>query len=244
MDRIPSYSGCRQYRENLAAALAEADLVDTMDVVTVPPYGQRPGFAAPFRRALLDALDDGHDARAVMASQTHVLFTTHSIPESMALASGPDADRPDGPPGRYEQWHLDIADRIMAGLDVPWRLVFQSRSGPPQVPWLGPDINDALREEAAMGVRRVILIPIGFISDHVEVIWDLDNEAAATAADLGMELVRIPTPGVDPAFVSTLADAIGDALEGRRPDTGWCSTTCCRNARGDLPTVPGLPTAV
>jgi ferrochelatase len=158
----------------------------------------------------------------------------------MALGSGPDEGRPAGLPGRYEQQHLDVAARVMTDLDVPWRLVFQSRSGPPQVPWLEPDINDAIREEAAAGRRAVIVVPIGFVSDHVEVVWDLDHEGADTAAEVGIAMIRVPTPGIDPDFVAALGDAIQEACDGAAPVSALCSTTCCTNARGEQPTIPGL----
>jgi ferrochelatase len=110
----------------------------------------------------------------------------------------------------------------------------------PQVPWLEPDVNDALRESAERGRRQVLLVPIGFISDHMEVLWDLDNEARATADELGLELVRLPTPGVHAAFVGLLADLLASAVPGvGGPAVGYCSSTCCRNAREDRPVVPG-----
>lgn len=234
-----SYSGCRQYRENLAGALTETGLDGVLDIAKLLPYYARDGFVQPFAggvRAALLALE----ARGIPADATAVLFTTHSIPTSMALGSGPDEGRPTELPGRYEQQHLDVAARVMTDLDVPWRLVFQSRSGPPQVPWLEPDVNDAIREEAAAGRRAVILVPIGFVSDHVEVVWDLDHEGAATAAEVGIEMVRVPTPGIDPDFVAALVDAIQEAYDGATPMSGLCSTTCCANPRAEQPTVPGL----
>lgn len=237
-----SYSGCRQYRENIAVALAQSGLEGDLDVVKLLPYYARDGFVQPFAggvRAALAALE----ARGVREDDMVVLFTTHSIPTSMALGSGPDEGRPTELPGRYEQQHLEVAARVMTDLDVPWRLVFQSRSGPPQVPWLEPDINDAIREEAEAGRRAVVVAPIGFVSDHVEVVWDLDHEGAATAAEVGIEMVRVPTPGIDPDFVAALGDAIQEAVDGVIPTSGLCSATCCANARGEQPTIPGLTRA-
>jgi ferrochelatase len=237
-----SYSGCRQYRENLAVARTEAGLDGDLEIAKVHPYYDREGFVAPFRRAVAEALAQaaaaGHAADEVL-----VLFTTHSIPTAMALGSGPDEGRPADLPGRYEQQHLHVAEQVMSGSDVPWRLVFQSRSGPPQVPWLEPDVNDALREAAAAGVRSVVIAPIGFISDHVEVIWDLDHEARETADELGLEMVRVPTPGTDPAFVADLVDVFDDSLTGRVPATLLCTSTCCANLRTPLPVVPGVASA-
>ena len=233
----PSYSGCRQYRENLADARAEAGLDDVLAIRVVGPYFHRAGFVAPFADALAGVLADVPED-VIDEGALEVLFTTHSIPVSMDQSAGPDDGRPADGMGRYVAAHLEVARAVMAQVraGVPWRLVYQSRSGPPQVPWLEPDVNDALRESAAQGRRRVILVPIGFISDHMEVVWDLDNEARATAGDLGLDLVRVPTPGVHPAFVDTLVDLLMEA-----PDhgSGSCSSTCCRNARGDRPVVPG-----
>lgn len=244
-----SYSGCRQYRENLAAALAETGLADEMAIVKIRPYFDQPGLAAPFATGVSDALDI-LASRGVEVARTHVLFTTHSIPESMALSSGPEAIRPAELPGTYERQHLDLAARVMRSASggrsgaPDWSLVFQSRSGPPQVPWLEPDINVALTNLAAQGTTAVIVAPIGFVSDHVEVIWDLDHEAAAEADRLGLQMIRIPTPGASAAFVGALADLVQEALDGAVIEhaSTWgdlCSRGCCPNARVDLPVVVG-----
>lgn len=237
-----SYSGCRQYRENLAGALADAGLTGRLEVAKARPYYARDGFVEPSADGVVAAL-----AGVVDAAEARVLFTTHSIPVSMAEAAGPDDARA-GLPGLYERQHLDVAGRVMAAVaastglgPVEWRLVFQSRSGPPQVPWLEPDIGDAVREAAADGVRRVVAVPIGFVSDHVEVVWDLDHEAREIADEVGIELVRVATPGVDARFVDALVDVIADAAAGMATsaDSTLCSATCCRNARADVPVVPG-----
>lgn len=234
----PSYSGCRQYRENLAGALSEAGLQDELDIEVVGPYYDRDGFRRPFADGLEEALAAA-SREDVSEQDITVLFTTHSIPTGMDEASGPDGQRDDGPPGLYTRAHLEVARAVMerTGSAVEWRLVFQSRSGPPQVPWLEPDVNDALEEEAEAGITHAILVPIGFISDHMEVVWDLDNEAAATAQRLGIGLARVPTPGVHAAFVGLLADEL---LAEDRPPCGFCADSCCRNARGDRPVVPGI----
>lgn len=237
-----SYSGCRQYRENLAVALDEAGLASDMEIVKARPYYARPGFAAPFVDGVVDALAGVTDPASV-----RVLFTTHSIPVSMAEAGGPDELR-QGLPGLYERQHLDVAQRVMSAVEaatqlspIDWRLVFQSRSGPPQVPWLEPDIGDAVREASAEGVASVVVVPIGFVSDHVEVIWDLDHEAREIAEETGIGFARVATPGVDPRFVGSLVDVLSDALAGQptSTDASLCSSTCCRNARADLPVVVG-----
>lgn len=245
-----SYSGCRQYRENLAQALAESGLADDLTIAKIRPFHDRSGFIEPFAAGVAQALAD-LARRDVDIGQIHVVFTTHSIPESMALMSGPADDHADAPPGAYERQHLDVAARVLRAAvgndcDAPaWSLAFQSRSGPPQVPWLEPDINTALADLAANGVTSVIVVPIGFVSDHVEVIWDLDHEAAETAAHLGLHLTRVPTPGTDASFVTALADLVQEALNGpdlqHAPDwASLCSGACCPNAHADLPVVAGV----
>jgi protoporphyrin/coproporphyrin ferrochelatase len=235
-----SYSGCRQYRENLAQALDQAGLGDQLEVRKVPPYFDRNGFRQPFVDGVLDALVGVEDA-----SEVEVLFTTHSIPEAMAEGSGPDSLR-QGLPGLYERQHLEVArdimDRVLTARSWPaidWRLVFQSRSGPPQIPWLEPDICDAVRQAAESGKEAVVVVPIGFVSDHVEVIWDLDHEANEAAQEAGIGFTRVATPGVDPRFVASLVDAVSEVLDDTfaAPLPDLCATTCCRNARADLPVI-------
>ncbi len=240
-----SYSGCRQYREDLGTALAESGLGSALDVVKVRPYADRPGFLSPMAADLASVLDGLADTDG----PCHVFFTTHSIPDAMAMASGPE---PSSSPasGLYVRQHLRAAERIIEmtaerlGRDVPWSLAYQSRSGPPQVPWLEPDINDALREAASGGVRTAVLVPIGFISDHVEVVWDLDTQACQTAAELGLGFHRVATAGVATAFVSALADLVEEAsgtttLEHDEPWARMCGTGCCVNPRSDRPVVQG-----
>ncbi len=231
------YSSCRQYREDVGLALAGADL--GLEVRKLPPFYDLPGFAQTITDLLLAALPADLD---LAASSTRLVFTTHSIPESAALAAGPTGNA-------YVDQHRWVADRVAAALQVatgiakPWDLVFQSRSGPPSVPWLEPDVNDALRDFAAAGTTDVILVPIGFLSDHMEVIWDLDTQAMETAADLGVRLVRTPTVGTHPGFVGTLADRIVTELATGSPDPApgeFCYGTCCANPRRNAPTVPGL----
>jgi protoporphyrin/coproporphyrin ferrochelatase len=237
-----SYSGCRQYRENLADALSDAGLTSEVDVAKLPPYFHLDGFSDPFGAGLADALTAA-TADGATPGTIRVLFTTHSIPLSMAEAAGPDELRA-GLPGLYERQHLEVAARVMNaacpdadGSQPTWQLVFQSRSGPPQMPWLEPDVCDAIRTAAGEGIDTVIVVPIGFVSDHVEVVWDLDHEARDVAAELGVAFHRVATPGIDPAFVSGLVDLVVEAASS--PTGPLCSTTCCANARGDRPVVPG-----
>jgi ferrochelatase len=129
--------------------------------------------------------------------------------------------------------------------------VYQSRSGDGHVPWLEPDINDALHAAAGEGIAAAIVVPIGFTSDHVEVAWDLDHEAAETAAALGIRMIRVATPGTDPAFVRGLVDLVGERLHGMAPRAetslgpwpGTCAAGCCPNLRRELPAVAGADSA-
>jgi ferrochelatase len=234
-----SYSGCRQYREDLAGALAATGLAGEVTITKVRPYGYLPGFVATMADGLRDAL-----AQAAAAGDgLHVFFTTHSIPDTMAAAAGP------GGTGAYVAQHLDVAERILTGATEAngaapaWSLVYQSRSGPPQVPWLEPDINDALRDASRAGVSEVILVPIGFISDHIEVVWDLDTQARQTAEELGLAFHRVQTAGCDQRFVAGLADLVeiavnGGSLDPTPPWGGTCSTDCCVSARSTKDVVP------
>ncbi len=257
-----SYSSCRQYREDFAMALSATGLVGDVRIDKLRPYHDRPGFIAPFVdgtvAALRTASDDGIDI-----GDLEIVFTTHSIPRVMADTSG-SADLGDHRPGgAYVAQHLSVADAVIDGVtarlgDAPtWQLAYQSRSGPASVPWLEPDINDVVTELAAAGRAGVIVVPIGFVSDHVEVVWDLDHEAADTATGHGLFFVRVGTPGTDPRFVTALADLIEERLDARsdtdqvsfdaptgmprRPD--FCATACCVNSRVTRPTTAAVDSA-
>lgn len=238
-----SYSSCRQYREDLAAALGSTGL--DLDVVKVRPGYDRSRFVETTATLLAEAL--GERDRTGL----RVLFTTHSIPLVDARASGPGPDSPDGA-DTYSAQHRDVARAVVDAVaahdgrpPLDWRLVYQSRSGPPHVPWLEPDVNDALREEAAAGTTAVVLAPIGFVSDHIEVMWDLDTDARATTTELGLEMIRLATVGTHPTFVAGLADQVEAHLAAGRDLApaawaGFCGPDCCTNPRVDLPTVPGV----
>lgn len=229
------YSSCRQYREDLGLALAGSDL--GLDVRKLPPFYDLPAFAQTITELVLGCLPSDLE---LAADSTRLVFTTHSIPAVAAHTAGPDGDA-------YLGEHRWVADQVAAGIAAttgitkPWDLVFQSRSGPPTVPWLEPDVNDALREFAAAGTTDVVLVPIGFISDHMEVIWDLDTQAQQTAAELGVRLVRTPTVGTHPAFVAALAGRIADELRTGSPEPGpgqFCFGGCCANPRREAPVAP------
>ncbi|GAA3755249.1 ferrochelatase [Microbacterium kribbense] len=218
-----SYSGVGQYRENFTQALADTGLTQTMTIDRLREFFDHPGFVAPFVEGVRTAIGgdvssrpdaSGADAaprRSDPDAATHVLFVTHSIPTAAAAASGPEY----GPGGAYLAQHLAVAEVIaaQAAPGVAYSLAYQSRSGDPRTPWLEPDVNDEIRRLAATGVQRVVVVPIGFVSDHMEVLWDLDTEAAQTAAEVGIGFARVATPGVHPAFVAGLVDLIEERVD-------------------------------
>lgn len=241
-----SYSSCRQYREDFGMVLEETGLGDEMTIDKVRVYFNHPGFLEPvvdgLAAALRELAAEGHDADRV-----RVLFSTHSVPLSMAEASGPEETRVQGSGGWYVEQHLAACRWVMDQLhdDVPalpaWQLVYQSRSGAPHIPWLEPDVNDVIEQLAAdqdeaAGADAVVVVPIGFVTDHVEVVWDLDTEAKETAAETGLAFRRVATSGTDPRFVAALADLIQERLDpafprrvvtdfGGTPDV--CGANCC-----------------
>jgi ferrochelatase len=190
-----SYSGCRQYRENIAAACAAlGERAPQIDKIRV--FFNHPGFVGPMADNVRRAV--GRFPESVRGT-VPVLFTAHSIPTSMA----------DG--CRYGA-QLTEACRLVAeqaGV-TDWKLVYQSRSGPPTQPWLEPDICDAIRERHARGCSRLVIAPIGFISDHMEVLYDLDTEAADLCRELGVEMERAATVGTDPVFIGMIRDLIAE----------------------------------
>ncbi|MBI2686832.1 MAG: ferrochelatase [Acidobacteria bacterium] len=178
-----SYSGCRQYREDIERARAEVG-ESAPDVVMVRRFFNHPLFIAVMQESL--------DAALAEAPGAKVIFTAHSVPMSMANSSP-----------YVEQ--LQEASRLVAR-DVPYRLAYQSRSGPPQIPWLEPDILDVLREEKG----SVVVQPIGFLSDHMEVMYDLDFEARNLAEELGMRFVRAATAGTHPKFIRMIRELVAE----------------------------------
>jgi ferrochelatase len=251
-----SYSSCRQYREDIAGALHETGLEGELNVDKVRQYFDHPGFVTPFIEGLRAALDEVSDAvpGISLAREVEILFTTHSIPSADAERSGP-ASRGFGEGGAYVAQHRAVAEVVMLEATeeaIGWQMVYQSRSGPPSMPWLDPDINDVIAELPARGIRAVIIVPLGFVSDHMEVKWDLDNEATETAKENGLYSVRVPTPGVHRAFVTGLVDLVAERLNGTPPgqrpamtELGpWydvCRPGCCENVRlGFKPAAAGL----
>ncbi|MCB0916041.1 MAG: ferrochelatase [Actinobacteria bacterium] len=250
-----SYSGCRQYRENLAAAVDEAQVGEQLTLDKVRHYFDHPGFVEP----MIDSVVAAIEALPAVDADTRLVFTTHSIPVAAAAASGPPGwyDAEEG--GAYVAQHRAVAQVIVDGVETrlgrpfAWDLVYQSRSGPPHIPWLEPDICDHLDVCAEQGVSGVVMIPVGFISDHMEVIWDLDTEAADHARAIGLPCTRAATVGVAPAFVAGLVDLVVErladtpprlrpALTRFGPSYDACPVGCCPNPRGEKPalcTAPG-----
>ena len=246
-----SYSGCRQYRENLAKALVDAGLDGQMEIDKVRNYFDHPGFVLPFADGLVQALKTLRD-EGFAPTDIHIFFTTHSVPILMAQTSGPESLRSTFADGVYVAQHnaaanaiLEIASKELSFPLSDWSLVYQSRSGAPNMPWLEPDIGDALRESANVERKAVVVMPIGFVSDHIEVIWDLDNEAKAIAEEEGLRFIRVATPGKSADFVSGLVDLIQERLSNSEkkalsplgPWADFCAVGCCPNPRHELPTI-------
>jgi ferrochelatase len=215
-----SYSGCRQYREDIVRALDAVPGAPEIDKIRV--FFNHPGFIAPSVANLEAALQQVPADRRPAA---RVAFTAHSIPLTMAKASA------------YEAQLAEAARLVAEGAGrKAWDLVYQSRSGAPHIPWLAPDVLDYLTAAAADGATDVVLAPLGFISDHMEVLFDLDVEAKQRAAELGLHMVRAATVGTAPAFVRMIRDLIVERMTERptRVALGtmgaWqdvCPANCC-----------------
>ena len=215
------YSGCRQYRENIAAARQEvgagAPIVDKL----------RMGFNHPgFIGAMAESLCHARDSLGRAASDATVMFTAHSIPLAMAENS------------TYEKQLLEASRLVAAEAGAgDWKLVYQSRSGPPQQPWLEPDICDAITTMADRGeLQSLVIVPIGFVSDHMEVMFDLDEEAAQLCQQRRIPMARAATAGTHPSFVSMIRELVEERLGriGRPAAMGrlgaWhdvCPADCC-----------------
>ncbi|WP_106267713.1 MULTISPECIES: ferrochelatase [Isoptericola] len=251
-----SYSGCRQYREDLAVTLERRGQLDHTGSTGVQfdkirSYFNHPGFVQANVDAVLDAYA-ALEAQGGAPAEAKLVFVTHSIPDTMEAAS-----RISG--ATYAQQHLDVAGVIAGrvaeqrGHAVEWELAYCSRSGPPTQPWLEPDVNDLLTERAAEGLRDVVMSPIGFVSDHMEVAYDLDTEAMATATELGMNAVRAGTVGTREPFVAGLVDLlleraalargedVEEATVGDLPAfRSVCEVDCCLRRDGEPSGVPAL----
>ncbi len=215
-----SFSSCRQYRQNIADAQAEAG-PGAPQIAKLRAFYNHPLFIEAnvdhIRRGL-SKLDE--NARV----QAHLVFTAHSIPETMAANC------------EYAAQLAEAGRLIAEALRIDrWRVVYQSRSGSPSQPWLGPDVNDYLRELRTEGVENVVVAPIGFVSDHMEVVYDLDYEAQTVAKELGLTMGRAATAGTHPAFVKMIRELIverihnepGRFLGTRGPGHDVCPVDCC-----------------
>ena len=214
-----SYSSCRQYRQNIADAQTE-----------VGPTAPRIDKLRAFYNHPLFIEANVEQIRAAInqLKNAQLVFTAHSIPESMAAGC------------EYAAQLQETGGLIAAALEIDcWRIAYQSRSGPPTQPWLGPDICDCLRELNAEGVNNVVVAPIGFVSDHMEVVYDLDYEAQNLANELGMKMIRAATAGTHPAFVRMIRELIIERVDNaparflgsRGPSHDLCTADCCLPSR-------------
>ncbi|HSI93204.1 MAG TPA: ferrochelatase [Jiangellaceae bacterium] len=243
-----SYSGCRQYREDLATAVSKVG-PGAPRIDRIRHYFDHPGFVAANVAGVTEAMAT---LPPDVTARARLVYVTHSIPTAMAETSGPDG-------GAYQAQHRAAAAAVTAGVAERTGvrpeadLVYCSRSGSPQVPWLEPDVNDHLEQLVAEGVPAVVLAPIGFISDHMEVVFDLDTEAMDTARRLGLPAARAASAGTHPAFVAAVRDLFVEraAVErGERPAQASvgppgpshyvCPAGCCPNPRGPRPALCGL----
>jgi protoporphyrin/coproporphyrin ferrochelatase len=234
-----SYSSCRQYLDDIEAARAAVG-PDAPQIDKIRRFFNHPAFIEAFADNARTALDT---LPADMRDEAHLVFTAHSVPAAMAEFSGP---------GRGHRYVAElteaarlIAERVGGG-SRPWTLAYQSRSGPPSQPWLEPDVRDHLADLAKLGARAVVVIPSGFVSDHMEVRHDLDIEAAQTAESLGLAFARAATPGTHPRFASMITELVRERLDppDQRPPGGepaalgtlgvpsqTCPADCCRCTR-------------
>jgi ferrochelatase len=250
-----SYSACRQYLDDIDRAVAAAG-PGAPGIDKIRPYFNHPGFIEPFAASVEEALAGLTDS---VQAGARLVFTAHSVPAGMAASSGSPSTFTAVPGvigGRYaaelrEAARL-ISERVRGG-SLPFDLVFQSRSGPPSVPWLEPDVNDHLAALAKGTLANgeplregpptaVVVVPVGFVSDHMEVVHDLDVEAAQTAASLGLPFARAKAPGPTPRFAQMVRELVAERVSGAEPlalgsfgpraypagGAGSCPPDCCR----------------
>jgi ferrochelatase len=250
-----SFSSCRQYLDDIERARQMAG-PDAPRIDKIRRFFNHPGFIEPFAenaRAALETLP------AAVRDDAHLVFTAHSVPTAMAASSGPPGNAVAGPGGRYVA-ELTEASRLIAervgGGSHRRQLVYQSRSGPPTQPWLEPDVLDYLAQLAESGAAAAVIIPVGFVSDHMEVKHDLDTEAAEVAADLGLPVARAATPWYHPRFRAMIMDLMRErisapddaggpqgagaavpraALGSMGPSSDVCPPGCCAYAAGARP---------
>jgi len=227
------YSGCRQYQEDIARARAAVG-DGAPELVKLRHFFDHPAFVA----ANADAVRAARDTLpAALRDRARVVFTAHSVPVSADAAAGPPAEGGH----RYSRQVAEAARLVAGELGVAEHdVVWQSRSGPPEVPWLEPDIVEHLGVLHAAGAAAVVVAPVGFVSDHVEVVWDLDTEARARAQELGLGFARAATAGADPRFADMVMELVAEHTHERAPrswgrvpsagctvDGAPCSVDCC-----------------
>lgn len=219
-------SSCRQYRQDIERA--RAGVPGAPRITKLRHFFDHPGFVDPMVRHTLDALNALPAARR---DRAHLLFTGHSVPLAMAETAGPRG-------GAYVAQLTEAARLVAERVDParPWSLAWQSRSGPPSQPWLEPDVADRLADLAGAGVSAAVLVPIGFVSDHVEVRHDLDVELAERASQLGVAVTRAATVGTAPEFVAMIRELVREVDDAELPRRGlgdpalrWtdCPAGCC-----------------
>ncbi|HEY4024661.1 MAG TPA: ferrochelatase [Pseudonocardiaceae bacterium] len=204
------YSACRQYDEDILRARAAVG-DGAPELVKIRQFFDHPLFVAAVTDAVRAAFDT---LPAELRDQARLVFTAHSVPISADNAAGP----PEQGGKLYSRQIAEAARLVAAEIGrAEYDVVWQSRSGPPQVPWLAPDIVDHIDALHAAGTRAVVVSPIGFVSDHLEVVWDLDNEASDRAAEHGMAFARAATPGTDPRFAELVVELIREHIDGAAP---------------------------
>ncbi|WP_092926781.1 ferrochelatase [Actinopolyspora alba] len=203
------YSGCRQYHEDIARARSAVGERRAPELVKLRQFYDHPLFVA----ANADAVTRAYAALPEdVRAQARLVFTAHSVPLSAEERSGAD-----GRPQWYSRQVQEAARLVAEAVGVTgYDLVWQSRSGPPSVPWLEPDVCDHLEQLPAKGVPAVVTSPVGFVSDHLEVVWDLDNEAAEKADELGLGFARAETAGTDPRYARMIAELVSEHVEDQR----------------------------
>ncbi|PRW63764.1 ferrochelatase [Actinopolyspora mortivallis] len=203
------YSGCRQYHEDIARARAAVGQDRAPDLVKLRQFYDHPLFVAANADAVTNAYAEFDEATRAGA---RLVFTAHSVPLSAEERPGAD-----GRSSWYSRQVHESARLVAEAVGVAdYDVVWQSRSGPPSVPWLEPDICDHLERLHTEKVPAVVVSPVGFVSDHLEVVWDLDNEAAEKAQELGMGYVRASTAGTDPRYVRMIGDLVAEHVEGHQ----------------------------
>ncbi|MEV0650801.1 ferrochelatase [Phytomonospora sp. NPDC050363] len=197
------YSACRQYDEDIARA--RESIGGGPELVKLRQFFDHPLFVG----AVADAVRAAHESLGVEGART--VFTAHSVPDAADLASGP----PEEGGRRYSRQIAEAARLVAAEAGIgDYDVVWQSRSGPPRIPWLEPDIVDHIDALHEDGVPGVVVSPIGFVSDHLEVVWDLDNEAAERAAGNGMPFARAASPDTDPRFAEMVVELVREHTDG------------------------------